>query len=173
MRPRLKTGSEIRVRLTRAQTLAAGDVGPTAQQIHPLLFLESLADRQCAVARALRQRRRRDDILVKAVAARHPVVDKPTVVVIELELTADGAVERVGADIGQARFGPVRPSRPTATPRRIGGIIPRPSRANARRRYSGRLSCLRAGISTFFPLSIARARAIRLRVARGMITSSI
>src|SRR5712671_2059950 len=70
----------------------------------PLLFLESLADRQCALARALRQRRRRDDILVKAVAARHPVVDKPTVVVVELELTADGAVERVEADIGDARL---------------------------------------------------------------------
>ncbi len=36
--------------------------------------------------------------------------------------------------------------------------------------HTGKLSCLRAGISTFLPLSIPSARASRLRVARGMIT---
>ena len=39
--------------------------------------------------------------------------------------------------------------------------------------HTGKLSCLRAGISTFLPRSIPNARASRLRVARGMITSSI
>src|SRR4051812_49493934 len=76
---------------------------PTAQQ-SPLLFLESLANRQCALAWALRHRRRRDDSLVKAVAAPHSVVDEPAVVVVELELTAHRTVERVEADIGNARL---------------------------------------------------------------------
>jgi hypothetical protein len=40
-------------------------------------------------------------------------------------------------------------------------------------RYTGKLSCLRPGISTVFPRSIASARAMRGRVAWGMITSSI
>ncbi len=39
--------------------------------------------------------------------------------------------------------------------------------------HTGKLSCFFAGISTFLPLSIASARTSRLRVARGMITSSI
>ena len=39
--------------------------------------------------------------------------------------------------------------------------------------YSGKLSCLRAGISTCLLRSIARARAILRRVECGMITSSI
>jgi hypothetical protein len=39
--------------------------------------------------------------------------------------------------------------------------------------YTGKLSCFRFGISTCFPRNIASARAIRLRVARGMITSSM
>ena len=39
--------------------------------------------------------------------------------------------------------------------------------------YNGRLSCLRAGISSFLPLSIASARATRRLVALGTITSSI
>ncbi len=39
--------------------------------------------------------------------------------------------------------------------------------------HSGKLSCRRAGNSTFFPRSIAKARARRARVVRGMMTSSI
>jgi hypothetical protein len=39
--------------------------------------------------------------------------------------------------------------------------------------YTGKLSCFRPGISTVLPRSIASARAIRGRVACGMITSSI
>ena len=39
--------------------------------------------------------------------------------------------------------------------------------------HSGRLSCLRAGISSLFSRSIASARATRARVACGMITSSM
>ena len=39
--------------------------------------------------------------------------------------------------------------------------------------HSGRLSCLRAGISSRFSRSIASARATRARVACGMITSSM
>jgi len=39
--------------------------------------------------------------------------------------------------------------------------------------HTGKLSCLRPGISTVFPRSIASARAMRGRVACGMITSSI
>ncbi len=46
-------------------------------------------------------------------------------------------------------------------------------RSTSRHHYTGKLSCFRAGISTFLPLSIPSARASRLRVARGMITSSI
>ena len=43
----------------------------------------------------------------------------------------------------------------------------------SRHRYTGKLSCLRPGISTVFPRSIASARAMRGRVACGMMTSSI
>ena len=39
--------------------------------------------------------------------------------------------------------------------------------------HTGKLSCFRAGISTFLPLSIASARAMRRRVECGMMTSSI
>src|SRR5262249_618075 len=39
--------------------------------------------------------------------------------------------------------------------------------------YSGRLSCFRAGIATCLVRSMASARQMRARVARGMITSSI
>src|SRR5689334_25005355 len=39
--------------------------------------------------------------------------------------------------------------------------------------HTGKLSCLRGGSSTVLPRSIARARAMRGRVACGMITSSI
>ena len=39
--------------------------------------------------------------------------------------------------------------------------------------YTGKLSCFLAGMSTRLPLSIARPRASRLRVRRGVITSSI
>jgi hypothetical protein len=39
--------------------------------------------------------------------------------------------------------------------------------------YTGKLSCLRGGSSTVLPRSIASARAMRGRVACGMITSSI
>jgi hypothetical protein len=39
--------------------------------------------------------------------------------------------------------------------------------------YTGKLSCFLPGISTVFPRSIARARAMRGRVACGMITSSM
>ena len=39
--------------------------------------------------------------------------------------------------------------------------------------HTGKLSCLRPGISTVLPRSIASARAMRGRVACGMITSSI
>jgi hypothetical protein len=39
--------------------------------------------------------------------------------------------------------------------------------------HTGKLSCLRPGISTVLPRSIAKARAIRGRVADGMMTSSI
>jgi hypothetical protein len=39
--------------------------------------------------------------------------------------------------------------------------------------HTGKLSCLRPGISTVLPRSIAKARARRGRVALGMITSSI
>ena len=39
--------------------------------------------------------------------------------------------------------------------------------------HTGKLSCFRPGISTVFPRSIASARAMRGRVACGMITSSI
>ena len=39
--------------------------------------------------------------------------------------------------------------------------------------YTGKLSCLRAGISTRFSRSMASARAMRRRVECGMITSSI
>jgi len=42
-----------------------------------------------------------------------------------------------------------------------------------KRIHTGKLSCFLAGISTFFPRSIASARALRLRVECGMITSSI
>jgi len=45
-----------------------------------------------------------------------------------------------------------------------------PTRGND---HTGKLSCLRPGISTVFPRSIARARAMRGRVAWGMITSSM
>ena len=41
------------------------------------------------------------------------------------------------------------------------------------RPHTGKLSCLRAGISTFLPLSIASARAMRFLVECGMITSSM
>lgn len=54
----------------------------------------------------------------------------------------------------------IRPHSATILPAKIG-------------RYTGKLSCFLAGISTFLPLSIPSARASRLRVARGMITSSI
>ena len=40
-------------------------------------------------------------------------------------------------------------------------------------RYNGKLSCFFAGISTFLSFSIASARAIRLRVECGMMTSSM
>ena len=40
-------------------------------------------------------------------------------------------------------------------------------------RYTGKLSCFLAGISTVLPRSIASARAMRERVACGMMTSSI
>ena len=39
--------------------------------------------------------------------------------------------------------------------------------------HTGKLSCFRPGISTVLPRSIASARAMRERVACGMITSSI
>ena len=39
--------------------------------------------------------------------------------------------------------------------------------------HTGKLSCLRGGSSTVLPRSIAKARAMRGRVACGMITSSI
>jgi hypothetical protein len=39
--------------------------------------------------------------------------------------------------------------------------------------HSGRLSCFLSGISTRLPRSIASALAMRPRVARGMITSSM
>jgi len=55
-------------------------------------------------------------------------------------------------------------------------MVPTPTRDRVFRKtagYTGKLSCLRAGISTFLPLSIANARTSRRRVARGMITSSM
>ena len=47
------------------------------------------------------------------------------------------------------------------------------AREGKERNHTGKLSCFLAGISTFFPRSIAKARAMRLRVECGMITSSI
>jgi hypothetical protein len=41
------------------------------------------------------------------------------------------------------------------------------------RNHTGKLSCLRGGSSTVLPRSVAKARAMRGRVACGMITSSI
>jgi hypothetical protein len=41
------------------------------------------------------------------------------------------------------------------------------------KRYTGKLSCFRPGISTHLPRSIASARATRALVVRGMITSSM
>jgi hypothetical protein len=45
--------------------------------------------------------------------------------------------------------------------------------AKHRNHHTGKLSCFRAGISTFFPFSIASARAKRFLVECGMITSSM
>jgi hypothetical protein len=45
--------------------------------------------------------------------------------------------------------------------------------AGADENYTGKLSCFLPGISTVLPRSIARARAMRERVALGMMTSSI
>ncbi len=42
-----------------------------------------------------------------------------------------------------------------------------------RKNYTGRLSCFRFGTSTCLFFSMASARAMRLRVACGMMTSSI
>jgi hypothetical protein len=44
---------------------------------------------------------------------------------------------------------------------------------NSDRIYTGKLSCFRPGIFTVFPRSIASARAMRGRVACGVITLSI
>ena len=47
------------------------------------------------------------------------------------------------------------------------------AREGKERNHTGKLSCFLAGISTFFPRSIAKARAMRLRVECGMTTSSL